>query len=233
VGAHGFMAPELENGGRLKVEPAADVYSLGKLIFYMFSDGIVVPRETVHDTRYDHLFAAGERSQRLRFLLGRIISPMPQRLKTMSDVLKGLQALEDWERDAHVLPFSAEGRAGIEELRRRAHKVRKEAAENESVQHQEKRALEIVKEGFEAWLKAELEIAAAGFGSDDNIEAIAGEVGDLGKEYRLTARSGNRGYAPVTALELRPIRCLIYPAPNDLSRAKMTINWSVGDLSSG
>jgi serine/threonine protein kinase len=110
VGPQGFMAPELEHGGKLDVTAAADVYSLGKVIFYMFSDGIVVPRELVHDQRYDQLFAASERTQRLRFLLGRMISPLPQRLKTMGDVLKELKALEDWERDANVPLISPSGR---------------------------------------------------------------------------------------------------------------------------
>ena len=203
VGPHGFMAPELENGGQLDVSPAADIYSLGKLIFYMVSGGIVVPRETVHDDRYDTLFAAGERAQRLRYLLGRMISPMPQRLQSMNEVIQGLQALADWERNAHVPLIGEEGLAGIEELRRRSHKVRQVAAENEFVQEQEKRALEAVKEGFETWLKAELTIVASRFGSDDNIEATTGEIGDVGKDYRLLAASGNRGYPPVTALELR------------------------------
>ena len=203
VGPHGFMAPELEEGGQLEVTAAADVYSLGKVIFYMFSGGIMMPRETVLDQRYDKLFATSERTRRLRFLLSRIISPLPQRLKAMSDVLNELQALEDWERDAHVPLIGAEGLAGIEELRRRSHKVRHVTAENETIQEQEKRALETVKESFEAWLKAELAIAASRFGSDDNIEAKSGEIGDTGKDYLLLAASGNRGYAPVTALELR------------------------------
>lgn len=87
VGAHGFTSPELENGGRLDVEPAADVYSLGKLIFYIFSGGLVVPRETEHDERYDPLFANSERAQRLHFLLGQMVSPLHQRLKTMKEVI--------------------------------------------------------------------------------------------------------------------------------------------------
>ena len=66
----------------MEVTTAADVYSLGKVMFYMFSGGTVVPRETVHDQRYDKLFATSERTHRLRFLLGRMISPLPQRLKT-------------------------------------------------------------------------------------------------------------------------------------------------------
>jgi serine/threonine protein kinase len=35
VGPVQFMAPELEGGGQLDVSPAADVYSLGKVIYYM------------------------------------------------------------------------------------------------------------------------------------------------------------------------------------------------------
>jgi hypothetical protein len=111
--------------------------------------------------------------------------------------------LADWERKAHESLISEEGLARIGELRRRSHKVRQVTAENESVQEQEKRALEDVKEGFEAWLKAGLDVAASQFGNDDNIEATAGEIGDTGKEYRLSAVSANRAYAPVTALELR------------------------------
>ena len=46
-------------------------------------------------------------------------------------------------------------------------------------------------------------IAASAFGSDDIIEAIAGEIGDMGKDYRLAEANGNVGYVPMTALELR------------------------------
>jgi hypothetical protein len=203
VGPHGFMARELENGGCLDVTPAADVYSLGKLIFYMFSGGIVLPRETVHDGRYDELFAHGERSQRLRFLLERMISPLDRRLRTMKEVIEQLQALEDWERNAHVPLITAEGLAGIEQLRRRSHQVRQVAEENESARDQEERARQTVKQGFESWLNAELTIAVSQFGSDQNIQVNAGEIGDFFKHYRLAAASGNRGYVPLTALELR------------------------------
>lgn len=37
MGPRGFMAPELEEGGQLDVSAAADIYSLGKVIYYMFS----------------------------------------------------------------------------------------------------------------------------------------------------------------------------------------------------
>ena len=203
VGAHGFTSPELENGGRLDVEPAADVYSLGKLIFYIFSGGLVVPRETEHDERYDPLFANSERAQRLHFLLGQMVSPLHQRLKTMKEVIQALRTIEDWERNAHASPIGAEGLAAIEQLRRRAHKARQVTAENESARDQEKRVLQSVKEGFKSWLKAELIISVSQFGNDDNIEGVAGEAGDLGKSYRLLAAVGNQAYIPMTALEPR------------------------------
>jgi serine/threonine protein kinase len=37
VGPRAFMAPELEDGGRLEVTFAADIYSLGKVIYYMLA----------------------------------------------------------------------------------------------------------------------------------------------------------------------------------------------------
>jgi hypothetical protein len=40
-----FMAPELEHGDKLDVAADVDTYSLGKLIFYMFTGGVVMPRE--------------------------------------------------------------------------------------------------------------------------------------------------------------------------------------------
>jgi len=66
-----------------------------------------------------------------------MISPLAQRLKTMK-VIQGLQAIEDWERNAHISLISAQGLAGIEQLRRR---VRHVATENESAREQERRAI--------------------------------------------------------------------------------------------
>jgi serine/threonine protein kinase len=39
MGPREFMAPELADGGELDVTPAADLYSLGKLIYFMISGG--------------------------------------------------------------------------------------------------------------------------------------------------------------------------------------------------
>jgi hypothetical protein len=64
VGPRFYMAPELEDGQHLDVTPAADTYSLGKILYFMLSGGRMFAREkhneppwnlkTIHrDARYD------------------------------------------------------------------------------------------------------------------------------------------------------------------------------------
>lgn len=45
VGARWYMAPELEDGINLEVGTEADVYSLGKILYWMFSGGRIFSRE--------------------------------------------------------------------------------------------------------------------------------------------------------------------------------------------
>jgi serine/threonine protein kinase len=81
VGPRIFMAPELEGGGKLAVTPAADVYSLGKVIYFMFSGGKELPRERLDEAQYA-VFDAGERHRLLQWLLRRMICPLDQRIGT-------------------------------------------------------------------------------------------------------------------------------------------------------
>jgi len=52
VGARFFIAPELEDG-RGDVSPKADVYSLGKLLFWLLSDGKYFTREKHRNIEFD------------------------------------------------------------------------------------------------------------------------------------------------------------------------------------
>jgi len=52
VGARNYMAPELEDGRREDVAPAADVYSLGKILYFLFA-GRSFSREKHRDQGYD------------------------------------------------------------------------------------------------------------------------------------------------------------------------------------
>lgn len=52
VGPRGFMAPEVEEGRQAEVTLACDVYSLGKLLYWMLT-GKVVPRESYREKGRD------------------------------------------------------------------------------------------------------------------------------------------------------------------------------------
>ncbi|MBU2350727.1 MAG: serine/threonine protein kinase [Alphaproteobacteria bacterium] len=49
VGPRYYMAPELEHGRNLDVDFRADLYSLGKLLYWLLSGGVNLPRETFND----------------------------------------------------------------------------------------------------------------------------------------------------------------------------------------
>ena len=106
VGSRGFMAPELEGGGQLDVTPAADIYSLGKVIYFMFSGGVIIPPEKLHQDAYARILDTGERPRLLRSLLSQMICPIERRITNMDEVLRRLHSIDDWERNARLLPVS-------------------------------------------------------------------------------------------------------------------------------
>jgi serine/threonine protein kinase len=55
VGGRNFMAPEFEDGPTGEVTPAADVYSLGKLLYWLVSGGRVFSREKHRDGSFNLL----------------------------------------------------------------------------------------------------------------------------------------------------------------------------------
>jgi serine/threonine protein kinase len=97
VGPWAFMAPELEGGGQLEVTPSADVYSLGKVIYYMLSGGVILPRERHSEGQYDIFTGRGGRHILLARLLDRMICVREKRLSAMGDVKNELQRISHWE----------------------------------------------------------------------------------------------------------------------------------------
>jgi serine/threonine protein kinase len=93
VGPAVFMAPELEYGGQLKVTSDVDIYSLGKVIYYMITGGIRMPRERLHEDEYAAPFAGGGRPLRLKILLSQMICEHRDRIKSMDEVIRRLDAL--------------------------------------------------------------------------------------------------------------------------------------------
>ncbi|HEX4006892.1 MAG TPA: protein kinase [Acidobacteriaceae bacterium] len=91
--ARAFMAPELENGAQLDVAPAADVFSLGKVLYFMYSGGMIPPGERLADPASNGLFQKGKRPGLLENLLRTMVCPLEDRVKTMPEVLMQLEAI--------------------------------------------------------------------------------------------------------------------------------------------
>lgn len=89
-----FLAPELEMGAQLDVPPAVDVYSLGKVLYFLFSGGVTLPGHSLEDAQYTAILRQGKRRQALRALLRQMVCPLEDRLKTMPEVMSGLDTLK-------------------------------------------------------------------------------------------------------------------------------------------
>jgi len=106
IGARHFIAPELEDGRVEDPKPAGDVYSLGKLLYYILSDHRSFARERHRDTAYD--LRTPDADMRLFFvyeLLDKTINTSPSaRFQSASELLGALDSvITRIEKDAHVL----------------------------------------------------------------------------------------------------------------------------------
>lgn len=91
VGPRYFMAPELEDGRNPDVDARADVYSLGKLLYYLLSGGRVYSREKRYfgNERLSELLA-DRRYTPFDRLLGKCITERPQnRFRSALELLEG------------------------------------------------------------------------------------------------------------------------------------------------
>jgi hypothetical protein len=91
------MAPELESGGQLEVGPSADLYSLGKVIYFMISGGVILPRES-HRERVYVLHSKGGGYELLWLLLDRLICSADGRMTSAAQVIERLEQIESWGR---------------------------------------------------------------------------------------------------------------------------------------
>jgi serine/threonine protein kinase len=136
VGPAVFMAPELEGGGQFKVTPDVDIYSLGKVVYFMITGGIRLPRERLYEDEYAAPFAAGGRLLRLKILLSEMICAHPNRIKTMDEVIRRLDALA---AEAASEPPDAVDMAAVDRLKQSAlaehHQVQKKAEEARGSRH--------------------------------------------------------------------------------------------------
>jgi hypothetical protein len=156
LGPRGFTAPELETGEVGNVASSVDLYSLGKVIYYMLSGGQRVAREHLDSQAYLAVFSKGERYGLLRTLLSRLITTVDRRIATAAEVRDGLLRIRDWEQHARSLPLSASALASIEAAQRTSMQRQTILAENARIAHDLKNLTEAVKQGVIAWLDGEL-----------------------------------------------------------------------------
>lgn len=157
VGPWGFMAPELEGGGQLQVTPSVDIYSLGKVIYYMLSGGIVLPRERLAEGEYAELFSRGERYTILRMLLTKMICPAEQRLRSIDEVVVELDRISTWERDAKLSVLSVDAQRTIDRMKQAGLAVRQAEQSNRIAREQENEQFEVIRKACIEALRAELD----------------------------------------------------------------------------
>jgi serine/threonine protein kinase len=101
VGPRFFMAPELEDGRADVIAPSADVYSLGKLLYWMLT-GKIFSREKLRDDRWNlakvipHQFEPGDNSEmeHINRLLDHMIVDDPTRRANLSDVIHSANRIQ-------------------------------------------------------------------------------------------------------------------------------------------
>jgi serine/threonine protein kinase len=108
VGPHQYIAPELEDGRAESVGPASDVYSLGKLLYWMLT-GRVFAREKHRDPTFDVTKGNDTRSYHfVNELLDRMIVAQPDaRFKDANAVADAVEdVLHRIESNAHVIDIT-------------------------------------------------------------------------------------------------------------------------------
>ncbi len=157
VGPRFFIAPELDEGGAIKVTPAADIYSLGQLIFYMLSGGKRIARENVFDPRYEKFFARGQRHALLRLLLSKMIASKENRYKEMEVVIRELEQIENWEKTIAGGLLNSKGMAATAFLQKRTAEQILHQETFEAVREGEIKRIDSVTSSIVAWISDQLE----------------------------------------------------------------------------
>lgn len=200
VGPRMFLAPELEDGSRLDVTPSADVYSLGKVLYYLVSGGVTLPRERLEEEQYSKILLQGQRHQLLYLLLRQMVCPLDSRLKSMVEVGQRLAAIERWEKEAQALPLTPSALAGIARLQLKAEENIRIATENKTARRLESERLQATRQGFQLWLRSELEKVAAYIGGSGVMGCSVDAVDRLDATWRIGTPT--HFYVPLCGLGL-------------------------------
>jgi serine/threonine protein kinase len=98
VGPRYYMAPELEDGRYLKVDYSADIYSLGKVLYFLLSEGMVFSREKFNLPHWNLSTIRGdERFNIFKLIFEKtIVEPVYQRMTCSELMLAVLEVQEKY-----------------------------------------------------------------------------------------------------------------------------------------
>jgi len=192
IGPRGFTDPELETGDPGKAKPSADVYSLGRLIFYMLSGGRHIARDNVFDPTHDAVFSKGERYTNLRLLLNRMVTAQPNRIARMKEVIVELERLEKWEESAVSLVLGNTNLAAIDQLKKRTAETLAIRAENAAARKDEDTITDTVTMTMESWLDVELGKISSHIAADGVIRAWISNGNSIQAQNRFRVQTGRR-----------------------------------------
>ena len=86
----------------------------------MLSGGRHIAREDVFDSKYNDVFAKGERYTNLRLLLNRMVALQPNRIQQITEVIDELNHLQQWEQNAVSLVLGKNSLSAIDQLKERS-----------------------------------------------------------------------------------------------------------------
>lgn len=91
VGSYYFMAPEFENGLCTINDGRSDIYSLGKILYFILSDGVIFNREAFEDKEFDLSEKIDFRFQSFNRFFKKCINSLPEsRFKNIPEMKDGL-----------------------------------------------------------------------------------------------------------------------------------------------
>jgi hypothetical protein len=128
-----------------------------------------------------------------------MICPVDRRIQDAREVVRELEKIEDWEKNAQLVPMSANALSSLEQLTRRSLESGRITAENKQAREQEIQTLASVQQSVADWLTVELSKVASMVSSD----TIKCEVQPAALLENLKAATGtNSRYLPLNGVEL-------------------------------
>lgn len=113
IGSRYFIAPEYENGRADEVTHAGDIYSLGKLLYWLLSGGTIFSRENFREPRYDlrTIVETGnsvlnQLTEQFNLVLDKMITVRPEGRISIEEVIQQIQRAERLWTLEYALPTS-------------------------------------------------------------------------------------------------------------------------------